>query len=99
MKIHVELFPLLVRGLTQGKSERLVLEETLGDKATLGHLVDQLVAKRPALAEVVLDPGTKRPRNEITVSVNEQLLPLLGALDTELHDGDRVFLLMAMPGG
>jgi len=78
---------------------RLVLEESLGNCATLRQLVDQLVAKRPALGEVVLDPGTRCPRSEITVSVNEQLLPLLGALDTDLHDGDRVFLLMAMPGG
>ena len=99
MNIHVEIFPLLVRGLTQGQSERLVLEESLGNCATLRQLVDQLVAKRPALGEVVLDPGTRCPRSEITVSVNEQLLPLLGALDTDLHDGDRVFLLMAMPGG
>ena len=99
MKVHLEVFPLLVRGLGDGRSERLVLEEMLSDQASLLDLIDQVVAEHPALAEAVLDPVSHLPRNEITVSVNEQLLPLVSVLDTMLYDGDRVFLLMAMPGG
>ena len=98
-KVHLEVFPLLARGLAGGRDERLVLEQMVRDDASLGVLIDQIVSERPELAEALLDNGSDRIRQQIVVSLNEELLPLAGALDTLLHDGDRVFLLMAMPGG
>ncbi len=98
-KVQVEVFPLLTKGLGDGNSERVLLEECLENDKLFSDLVNQVVTKHPALGQAILDPKSQQLREEITIFINNCLLHLPSGSSTKLEDGDRVFFLMTLSGG
>jgi molybdopterin converting factor small subunit len=74
------------------------LQHSLHDGTTARDLLEELVSQNAELQNVVFEaPGKLTPH--ITLVLNGRFLELTGGLDTELHDGDYLRIMLAMSGG
>ena len=91
MTVRVKL-PTILRKHTAGEA---VVE---GGGATLRDVLIDLESRHPGItgALVAEDGGLHR---FVNVYVNDEDVRFLGALDTEVHDGDTVSILPAVAGG
>ncbi|MFC1983364.1 MoaD/ThiS family protein [Chloroflexota bacterium] len=69
------------------------------DDGLVSDLVNQVVAKHPALGQAILNPESQQILEPIAVFINNRQLRLPGERDTKLEDGDRVIFLMALSSG
>jgi MoaD family protein len=91
MSVEVKI-PTILRQLTGGEA-RLT-----GEGRTLRDVLADLDARHPGLlARVVAGDGSLH--RFVNVYVNEEDVRYLGALETELGDGDVVSILPAVAGG
>ena len=91
MSVQVKI-PTILRQHTGGEA-RLT-----GEGATLRDVLADLDARHPGfLARVVADDGSLH--RFVNVYVNEEDVRYLGALETEVGDGDVVSILPAVAGG
>ncbi len=91
MSVEVKI-PTILRQHTGGEA-RLT-----GEGSTLRDVLADLDARHPGLlARVVADDGSLH--RFVNVYVNEEDVRYLGALETEVGDGDVVSILPAVAGG
>ena len=91
MSVQVRL-PTIMRSATAGEAT------VRGDGGTLREVFDDLESRYPGLTRSVVteDGGLHR---FVNVYVNQEDVRYLGALETELTDGDVVSILPAVAGG
>jgi sulfur-carrier protein len=65
--------------------------------ATVKAVLDDLVAKHPAMATKLFDNGQLRPY--VNVFVNDEDIRFLDEMDTPVKDGEVVALIPAVAGG
>jgi len=68
------------------------------DGATVGEVLNALVAAHPGITEQVLNPDGSLHRF-VNIYVNDDDVRYLSALDTPVKDGDEVSILPAVAGG
>ena len=59
----------------------------------------ELALQEPDFRKVVFNPEIGNVGDQIHVVLNGQLLTFTEALETELHDGDLLFLITVFTGG
>ncbi len=97
-KVKLELLPWLTTALGYDKSGRLLLEEKIEEKATIGGILNRVAAREPQFGAVVFDK-TKHIYGYISIVLNDRILGQIAALDTEIRDGDTIRLLPTIDGG
>ncbi len=91
MPVRVKV-PTILRTHTDGEGQ------VSGEGGTLREVLDDLEARYPGIrARVVADDGSVR--RFVNVYVNDEDVRYLGALETEVEDGDVVSILPAVAGG
>ena len=91
MRVRVKL-PTILRPHTGG------LASVDGSGSTLGEVLQDLERRYPGLTSGVLSDEGGLHRF-VNVYVNEEDVRYMGALDTELREGDTVAILPAVAGG
>ena len=77
----------------------LVLDKELGDGATLGDLLADLVTNYPYLRNIVFNQETGAVSDQIMVILNDTLIQDADVIRHELSEGDSVTLLPLYAGG
>lgn len=98
-KVKIEVFPWLSGTFGSRRSDRLVLEEEVGDGTTMGLLLRKLAADHKEFGDITFDQDTQDLSGHISVILNGRLLELAGGLEASLKDGDSLLLLPAFDGG
>ena len=84
--------PTILRTHTEGQGQ------VSGEGGTLREILDDLEARFPGIrARMVTDEGTLH--RFVNVYVNDEDVRYLGALETEVRNGDVVSILPAVAGG
>jgi molybdopterin synthase sulfur carrier subunit len=91
MAVRVKV-PTILRRHTNGQA---VLE---ADGATVGEVLGDLEQRHPGITASLLDDHGGLHRH-VNVYVNEEDVRYLGALETEVSDGDVLSILPAVAGG
>ena len=91
MSVEVKI-PTILRTATAGEAR------VTGEGSTLRDVLEDLEARHPGLlARLVAEDGSLR--RFVNVYVNDEDVRYLGALETEVSDGDVVSILPAVAGG
>ena len=85
-------FPALMKFYVDNQSEFPV------DAATVAELLDNLIARYPALKPHLFEP-TGKLRRHFNIFVNGEHVRELGGLDTPLKADDKVILMVSAAGG
>ena len=98
-KIKLTFSPWIARKLGAQGSDKYVLEQEIEDGAKIGDVFTELALQEPDFRKVVFNPEVGNVGDQIHVVLNGQLLTFTEALETELHDGDLLFLITVFTGG
>jgi molybdopterin synthase sulfur carrier subunit len=85
-------FPALMKFYVDNQSEFPL------DAATIAELLDNLLARYPALQPHLFEP-TGKLRRHFNIFVNGEHIRELGGMDTPLKDGDKVIFMVSAAGG
>ncbi len=97
--IRLEVIPWLTTAFGAPVTQRLLLNEEVEEKTTVGHLLARLARHYQGFADVALDPQTMEPTGQVSIILNGRLLELAGGTQAEVRDGDILTLLPAYAGG
>lgn len=98
-KVKLEVIPWLSAAIEEGRSQRLVLEEEIGEGETLGQLLDRLARRYPRFGQYVFDIQRQRLAGFASVVINGAILGQAPDLNEPLKDGDTLTFLPAYVGG
>ncbi len=98
-RIKLTFSPWIARKLGAQGSDHYVLEHEIEDGAKIGDVFTELALQEPDFRKVVFNPEIGNVGDQIHVVLNGQLLTFTEALETELHDGDLLFLITVFTGG
>lgn len=65
----------------------------------LSEIIMEITRSSPALERVLIDPELHDPRPNALILVNGKEIDVLGGLETEVNDGDRIVLIPVTHGG
>jgi MoaD family protein len=85
-------FPALMKFYVDNQSEFPITGNTVAE------LIDNVVARYPALKPHLFEPGGKL-RRHFNIFVNGEHIRELNGLDTPLKDEDKVILMVSAAGG
>jgi molybdopterin converting factor small subunit len=85
-------FPALMKFYVDNQSEFPV------DASTVAELLENLLARYPALKPHLYEPGGNL-RRHFNIFVNGEHIRELGGLDTPLREEDKVILMVSAAGG
>jgi molybdopterin converting factor small subunit len=85
-------FPALMKFYVDNQSEFPV------DASTVAELLENLLARYPALKPHLFEP-TGKLRRHFNIFVNGEHIRELGGLDTQLREEDKVILMVSAAGG
>jgi molybdopterin converting factor small subunit len=98
-QVQLEIMPWLSRYFDAAQGGRTRLKREVRDGATVRDLLVEIASQDRELQAVLFDAQTGRLTPHISVVLNGRFLELAGGLDTELHTGDNLRLMLAMSGG
>ena len=98
-KVRLEVMAWLSGSMGSPGSERLVLEEPVGEGDTVRDLLNRLAARHQVFREFVFDVNTQELTSLVSVVYNGRLLELVQGVRTPLKDGDNLLFLPAFSGG
>ena len=98
-KIKLTFSPWIARHLGEQGSDQFVLEKEILDGANIGDVLTELASQEPEFRKMVFNPDVGHVGDQIHVVLNGQLLTFMEATETQLHDGDSLFLITAFAGG
>jgi len=97
--VHLEIVPWLTQQFGTGGSSRLILEEDVDGTVTLGEFLASLAGKYPAIGTAILDAGTGRLSEHVSIVHNDTVLGGSRALEELVRAGDSLIFLPAFSGG
>ena len=77
----------------------VVMEEEIRAGESLGSLLNRLGGRLPQLPVPLFDPETQALSSEVAVVINDHLDHSSQGLETELKNGDRIFIFPYLAGG
>jgi hypothetical protein len=98
-KIKITFSPWIARKMGAQGSDQFILEKEIEEGAKIGDVFDELASDEPDFRKMVYNPEIGNVSDQIHVVLNGQLLTLTEAIETELHDGDLLFLITVFTGG
>jgi len=101
MNVEVEIFPWLSERLggSDHLTRNLKWRVDIAAKSTVGDVMARLATEREGFRRFVFDPQSRTLSDDLVVVLNNRLLNLVGGLDAELSDGDRLAIIQALAGG
>jgi molybdopterin converting factor small subunit len=97
--VRLEIFPWLSRYSGGNDGSRTVIEQEIGEGATVGDVLADLVSQNEALGAILFDGSSGRLAGHISVILNGHFLEVKGGLETRVRAGDTVRILPAYTGG
>lgn len=89
-----------LHGIFQISSGQSEVKIRLGESATVGDVVEKLVASfPPEFKEALVDPVLREPRPNALILVNEREIGVLNGVGTAVRDGDEVVFVPVTHGG
>jgi hypothetical protein len=98
-KIKLTFSPWIARKMGAQGSDQFVLEKKIEEGAKIGDVFNELALDEPDFRKLVFNPEIGQVGDQIHVVLNGQLLTFTEAVETELHDGDLLFLITVSTGG
>ncbi|MBI3107194.1 MAG: MoaD/ThiS family protein [Candidatus Rokubacteria bacterium] len=97
--VRLEIVPWLTQQFGKGDASRLLLEEDVEGAVTLGDFLASLAEKYPAFGTAILDIGTGRLAEHVSIVHNGTVLGGSRAADELVRAGDSLIFLPAFSGG
>ncbi|MBT4498296.1 MAG: MoaD/ThiS family protein [Gemmatimonadetes bacterium] len=97
--VNIEIMPWLSRYFAAGRSGRVVMERKVDDGTTIRDLLEEIIADKREVREILFEADTGRLFGYIALVLNERFVELSGGLDTELKSGDTLRLMPGFSGG
>jgi sulfur carrier protein ThiS len=98
-KIKLTFSPWIARKMGAQGSDQYVLEREIEEGTKIGDVLNELALDEPGFRKLVFNPEIGQVGDQIHVVLNGQLLTFTEAVETELHDGDLLFLITVFTGG
>jgi len=96
-KVRLQFWMASSPGGTQSGS--MVMEEEIQEGESLRSLLNRLAGRLPQLPVPIFDPETQTLSSEVAVVINDHLDHFSQGLETELKNGDRIFIFPYLAGG
>lgn len=96
-KVRLRFWMVDLPGGTQ--SGPIIMEEEIQEGESLRSLLNRLVGRLPQLPGPIFDPETQTLSSEVAVLINDRLNHLAQGLETQLKDGDHLFIFPYLAGG
>jgi molybdopterin converting factor small subunit len=96
-KVRLQFWMASSPGGTQSGS--MVMEEEIREGESLRSLLNRLAGRLPQLPGPIFDPETQTLSSEVAVLINDHLNHFSQGLETELKNGDRIFIFPYLAGG
>jgi len=96
-KVRLQFWMASSPGGTQSGS--MVMEEEIQEGESLRSLLNRLAGRLPQLPVPIFDPETQTLSSEVAVLINDHLNHFSQGLETELKNGDRIFIFPYLAGG
>jgi len=96
-KVRLQFWMASSPGGTQSGS--MVMEEEIQEGESLRSLLNRLAGRLPQLPVPIFDPETQTLSSEVAVVINDHLDHFSRGLETELKNGDRIFIFPYLAGG
>jgi molybdopterin converting factor small subunit len=81
------------------QSGSTMMEEEIQEGESLRSLLNRLAGRLPRLPGPIFDPETQTLSSEVAVLINDHLDHFSQGLETELKNGDRIFIFPYLAGG
>jgi len=98
-KVQLKIPPWIASMLQAQGSDWLILEQEIGERATVGGLLTDLTYSYTDFRKVVFNPDVGTVSDQLIVFLNDSLLQGPDVTEAELSDGDSVTLLPVYTGG
>jgi molybdopterin converting factor small subunit len=99
MQVTVEVVAWITRLIGGDGTRRQHFGEVVPAGATVRSALQQFCTRFPQLGEALWDTGGRELAEHIEVLVNDAVLGITHALESEVKDGDRITLVGAYMGG
>ena len=98
-RVQLKITPSLTSIFNASGSDWLILEQEIGEGATIGDLFAALASSYTGFHKVVFDTDGGQVSDKIMVVLNDSLLQCSDVTEARLNDGDSVILLPVYTGG
>ena len=98
-RVSLEILPWISDTFDGQKPGHLVLDEQVGEGATIGNLMRKLAEEHQAFGAVIFDTRTAQLSGQVVITLNDRFVETLAGLDTKIQDGDTIRLFPIIAGG
>ncbi len=98
-KVQLKIPPWIASLLNKQSSDWFILEQEIGEGATIGGLLAALTFSNADFRKVVFNPDIGKVSDQLMVLLNDNLLQDSDVEEVGLSDGDSVTLLPVYAGG
>ncbi len=98
-RIRIEVPPFLACMLNAQEGKWLVLEPEIGQKTTIEEALKKLVKDHPEFGKIIYNPDVGEVGEQVTITVNDNLIQPEEVTRTILNGGDKIVLFPIYTGG
>ena len=98
-KVQLKIPPWIASMLKAEDSDWLILEQEIGEGATISGLLTELTSRYAGFRKVVFNPDIGKVSDQFVVILNDSHLPGAEVAEARLNDGDSVMLIPIYDGG
>jgi molybdopterin converting factor small subunit len=98
-KVQLRITPSFASMLGSSDYDWFIVEKEVGEGATIGSLLAELVRSHTGFGRLIFEPATGKLNQDILITLNDRLLQGTDAAQALLKDGDIVIITPAYEGG
>ena len=99
VRIRLEVLPGLNASVGGDGIDSVILNREMEEGSRVGDVLSRLATEYQSFGALFFDLQTRKLSGQVAVVLNDQLLEVLQALDTEIQEGDVIRLFPLLAGG
>jgi len=99
VRIRLEVLPGLNASVGGDGIDSVILNREMEEGSRVGDVLCRLATEYQSFGALFFDLQTRKLSGQVAVVLNDQLLEVLQALDTEIQEGDVIRLFPLLAGG
>jgi molybdopterin converting factor small subunit len=97
--VQLEILPGLNASVGGNGVDSVIFNKEMEEGSTVGDVIRKLANEYQDFGDIFFDTQTNKLSGQVTVVLNDRLLEVLKALDTEIKHGDIIRLFPLIAGG